>query len=82
MFINRIIYFGICFIIKRLSYLWHSGTKIGNNLNKFIKYLINGFVFPEYPNFVENCYYLLSNKIIQELECLYEQYKSTRAKNI
>ena len=57
--------------------LWHPRTKIGNNIKKFSFYQISGFVCPEFKDFVENCDYLLSNKTFEELETLYQQYKST-----
>ena len=56
--------------------LWHPRTKIGYNINKFSFYSIQGFACREFKDFVENCDYLLSNKTFEELETLYQQYKS------
>ena len=57
--------------------LWHPRTKIGNNYYKDKPIEINGLVCDDINQFIRNCDYLLSNKTIEELEELYQQYKST-----
>jgi len=57
--------------------LWHPRTKIGNNYYKDKPIEINGLVCDDINQFIRNCDYLLSNKTIEELEELYQQYKSS-----
>jgi hypothetical protein len=60
--------------------LWHPRTKIGKNLFEFNMIRIYGFScnpFKFIYEFIQKCNYLISDKSIQELECLYQQYKST-----
>jgi len=57
--------------------LWHPRTKIGNNYYKGKPIEINGLICDDVNKFIRDCDYLISDKTVEELECLYQQYKST-----
>ena len=62
--------------------LWHPRTKIGWDYEQYKLYLsgtfeIVGLLYDD-SNLIRNCDYLISDKSIQELECLYQQYKSNK----
>ena len=55
--------------------LWHPRTKIGWDYEELETVKIHGLY--DDLDLIRNCDYLISDKSIQELECLYQQYKST-----
>jgi hypothetical protein len=60
--------------------LWHPRTKIGKNLFNYENIRVRGLNCDRYK-FIQKCDYLISNKTFQEIEELYQKYKSTKQIN-
>jgi hypothetical protein len=56
--------------------LWHPRTKIGWNYEELETVKIHGLY--DDLDLIRNCDYLISDKTYEELECLYQQYKSNK----